>query len=171
MNLNPSADDVAVAVIAACGATGESPLGIATEKTMRTRHYAMHALAYLYPKYPKRKLAKLLGCQGHPDRFWNNSRANVANPLDPRARTVSWWSSETYWRVIRAVQAASTARAVAPYRPPAGTIEKVLADDGTPPIRELGKLEAGGYRPPEGTLEKVLAEAAANTAKAQARDA
>lgn len=71
MNQFPTADDVAVAIVAACRQTGEDPVscaeGIYTVR--RARHYAMHALARVFPEAMRRSLARCVGVPGNPSKF------------------------------------------------------------------------------------------------------
>lgn len=113
---HPDADDVAIAIVAACIETSENPLLIAESRPLRARHYAMHALAHIFPTYDRVKLAALVGSPIKPQHFWRNSCNQVANPTGHSSYAVAWWSGDAYDRVIRAIEADRTRRAIAPLR-------------------------------------------------------
>jgi hypothetical protein len=176
--VNPNSDDIAVAIVAACRETGGDPFACMSgakcddpstfEKTKRTthaRHYALRALIHVFPDVNRIRLYKWVGVPGKPNVFWRNSWHSKG-----RGRAAEWWSDEVYDRVIRAIEADRTRRNVVPlpadevaapppYRPPPGTIEKVLAETSVSRPRapdRLGKLEPSGYRPPADAIAKVL---------------
>jgi hypothetical protein len=153
----PTADHIAVAIVAACQQTDEDPVKCAQRGSkIRARHYAMHALVRVFPAAPKRKIANWCGAYYEASKFYENSCTNTANPNASRLakRKTDWWNDEIFYRVVRALEAAKTASAIE-YRPPPGTIEKVLRDDAT---RNLGRLEPNGYRPPADAIAKELAD-------------
>jgi hypothetical protein len=166
--MNLSADDVAVAIISACRETGGEPLACAsrgeggtperTPATNRARHYALHALVHVFPDASKVGLCSLVGCVGQPKSFWSTSWHQVVKPRpNGRGHAASWWNEGAYARVIHAIQAALARRRGMPppdYRPPPGTVEKVLADSAPHP--KLGMLDRGGYRPPPDAIAKIL---------------
>jgi hypothetical protein len=165
--MNPSADDVAIAVIAACRETGGDPLMIDSGDNMNTnraRHFALHALVHVFPKADRFKLCAWVGAV-KPRAFWQQSWHQVAKPTqNGRAHMAVWFQDGPYDRVIRAIEADRTRRNIAPvaqpppYRPPPGTIEKVLAEASPARPQDLGKVDHSGYRPPAGTIERVLRE-------------
>ena len=186
--MNPTADDIAVAICAACRETGENPIECASGAlSNRGRHYALHALLHVFPKADKIKLCVWVGCPGKPKAFWNASWHQVIKPRSSGlGHMAMWWEDDSYDRVIRAVEANKTRRAVSPpiegrrgsvpsevpsprdpprpepgpdrapppYRPPPGTIEKVLRQDR--PASRLGTRDASGYRPPPDAIARIL---------------
>lgn len=68
MSACPTADDVAIAIVAACRETGESPVDCASRAPeLRARKYTMLALAEVFPPKTdedKRRLCRLAGCPG-----------------------------------------------------------------------------------------------------------
>jgi len=168
----PTADDVAIALIASCKETGEDPIQAAArsaDQTFRGRHYALHALVHVFPKANRFSLCRMVGCPGKPGPFWNASWNQIAKPRFPGSLThmANWWDDAVYDRVIRAIEADRTRRAVAPkypkpevepppYRPPPGTYERELGRPRAP--AKLGTLESTGYRPPANAIEEMLAE-------------
>lgn len=172
-SVKPTADDVAIAIVAACRETGDDPIDTANgglginRSTNRARHYALHALIHVFPKANRTDLCRLVGCPGKPGVFWNASWHQVVKPRSPGSllHMASWFDDTAYDRVIRAIEADMTRRAVAPppkpqpepppYRPPPGTVAKVLADE-PPRAGKLGRLEPNGYRPPAGALDAIL---------------
>lgn len=171
--MNPTADDIAIAIVAACRETGDDPIavaeGIYTQK--KARHYALHALVYVFPKTNPHRLCVYVGCTGKPGHFWSNSLTAVVRPRNGRLHAAGWWDDAAYDRVIRAIEADRTRRNVAPrasaapecvseeteppaYRPPPGTVEKALNGGAKP---KLGTLEPAGYRPPPDTIKEMLA--------------
>lgn len=120
--LGPTADDVAVAVVAACQETGDDPIsthqgGLGVGRaTNRARHYALHALVHVFPHANRLRLCEWVGCPGKPGPFWNSSLHQVVKPRYPGSATrmANWFDDAAYDRVIRAVEADRTRRAVAP---------------------------------------------------------
>lgn len=111
---NPSADDVAIAIVAACRETGDDPVCVAEGiwSHMKARHYAMHALIHVFPKASREKIAGYVG--GHrPKQFLANSYTAILGTSGKRQRA-RWWNDEAYDRVIRAIEADRTRRAVTP---------------------------------------------------------
>jgi hypothetical protein len=176
-----SADDVAIAIIAACRETGGDPVACASGaginvggakyanqiSTCRARHYALHALLHVFPGAEREKVCALVGAMGSPKSFWNNSLNQVIKPAGNRRHVALWWNDKAYDRVIRAVEAgrgndadgvplpaATAPEPPPPYRPPAGTVEKVLA--ASPRPERLGTLDRSGYRPPPDAIRKIL---------------
>jgi hypothetical protein len=119
----PLADDVAIAIVAACRevsphAWRDEAIAVASKDSAglghRGRHYAMHALRRVFPDAKPEILAALVGAPGKPHHFWRNSCSQVANPTGHSSYAVSWWNREVYERVVRAIEADRTRRAVAP---------------------------------------------------------
>jgi hypothetical protein len=105
---SPTADDVAVAIIAACRETKEDPIEVATRApARRARHYAAHALANQFPDVLRERIADMVGCPGKGIYFWRNSCGQVANPNGLGRYTVKWWDAAVYRRVIEAIKAAA----------------------------------------------------------------
>jgi hypothetical protein len=110
--VNPTADDVARAIVAAAHETGEDPIECAERKMgMRCRHYAMHALAHVFPDMKRQSLGSVVGCPGKGARFWSNSMMHVVAPapgLRPgqgyRPHVAKWWDDEAFGRVIAAIE-------------------------------------------------------------------
>lgn len=170
--MGPSADDVAIAIVAACRETGDNPVetlegrGAMRGDTNRARHYALHALCHVFPKVNRFSLCKLVGCPGKPGAFWNASWNQIVKPryAGSPERMAKWWDEALYDRVIRALEADRTRRAVTPpakdkpepppYRSPPGTYQRALASGPKRP--NLGTLEESGYRPPASAVEKAL---------------
>lgn len=99
-----TADMVAHAIVAAARETREHPLTAYREayQTVRSRHYALHALHHCCPEVPVNRLALMLGAGGKANRFYANSIVTVVR----RAGTASgWWDENAYTRVIAAIEA------------------------------------------------------------------
>lgn len=170
----PTADDVARAIVAACKETGDDPIrtaegGLGTSRaTNRARHYAMHALLHVFQGLGREMAARLVGCPGSPRQFWSASWHQIVKPrVGGLGHAANWFDDDAYARVIAAIEGVmrddveeELEPEPEPYRPPAGTVEKVLKDDAVDkpkPAPRLGTLEgARGYRPPPGTIEDVL---------------
>jgi hypothetical protein len=75
--------------------------------TLMARHYALHALVHVFPKTGRLKLCGWVGCPGKPASFWTVSW-NLVNGK----RRAPWFDDAAYDRVIRAIEAARTLRAV-----------------------------------------------------------
>jgi hypothetical protein len=141
----PTAAEIATAITVACRETGEDPVQVAMRvHKLRARHYALHALAYVFPKCPKSKLCDFVGCNGRPDKFWDNSRSQVVDFSTGRARVrVAWWNGEVYERVVRAIEADRTKRAVASKPLPAPPATKPEID----PYLTTGRFAGAGDPP------------------------
>ena len=159
----PTADDVAVAIVASCRETGDDPMSTASgglgigRATNRARHYALHALIHVFPVANRYRVCRWVGCPGKEAAFWNASWHQVVRPrASGMGHMANWWDEEAYDRVIRAIEAARTARAVGANSPKV----KLSADVG-------GYVSADrpGVQPEKQRLQDMLAEAAANTAK------
>jgi hypothetical protein len=123
----PSADQVAWAIVAACRETGDHPISIASGSsrgpaprvTLRARHYALHALLFVFPGLPREKAAKFVGAPGRPMMFYHGSMnqvAKVVNTMTGRRRA-NWWDEEGFERVIRAIENAGPKPAIAETTP------------------------------------------------------
>lgn len=115
----PTADQVARAIVAAARETGEDPIACASGKAthtgqglkvtdrvsraIRCRHYAMHALVRAFPGLPRETYARLVGCPGKPDKFFDNSKMNVL-PMKGSDRAAKWWNEAAYQRVVEAIR-------------------------------------------------------------------
>lgn len=156
----PSAEDVAVAIVAACRETGEDPIataeGIYTQK--RARHYALHALVRVFPKASRERLCVYVGCPGNPRQFWASSWNQIVKPqAHGHGHMAKWWDDTVYDRVIRAIEADRTRRAVAPLREEelAGLPAELIAEL-SPEAQKVQVVAPPPYRPPPGTVEAVL---------------
>lgn len=182
--MNPTADDYAIAIVAACRETGENPLQIEWRKKLRARHYAIHALIHVFQGVSPLRLCETYCIENHRQ-FWASSRQMIVEKRNP----CGWWDVAAYDRVIRAIEADRTRRAVAPPRkdelrdlpaelspasqkatakpagepapaPPstphrdAATIRRPRPSPAAP--EKLGSLDERGYRPPPGTMKAVL---------------
>lgn len=204
----PTADDVAAAIVAACRETGDDPVRTAERglgaagPANRARHYALHALLHVFPKADRINLCLCVGCPGKPKQFWNASWNQIVRLRFPGSTVhmAGWWSDEVYDRVIRAVEAARTARAVgASVTIPTTKPSADRSDDEVASLRQIKGIEprvASGVVPPaspfparprfaglggqervppgpiedKSKLRRMLEEAAANTARQQAAD-
>jgi hypothetical protein len=144
----PTADDIAIAIVAACRETDDDPistvqggLGIG-RATNRARHYALHALIHVFPKASRLRLCEWVGCMGKPAAFWNSSWHQIVKPrfAGSTGHVANWFDDEVFDRVIRAIEADRTKRAVAP---PKSKFIKLGAD--TPSLYEL--KQKGGIIP------------------------
>jgi hypothetical protein len=175
--MNPTADDIAIAIVAACRETGEDPVEVAAGNWAhkKARHYAMHALVHVFRATSPHRLAAYVGAD-HPKQFWANSHATIVRAKNGRKHAALWWDDVAYDRVIRAIEADRTRRAVAPKEiaPPANN-SSYLADEnggqeittndpvpeapprpGEPTVEVSAYVEPPPYRPPPSTLEKAL---------------
>ncbi len=160
----PTADDIAIAIVAACRETGEDPVACVSKSyNIRARHYALWALvSFFHPETQDEKdqLARLVGAPGKPHQFWGNS-AQVYRP-GCRLRGRAWWDAAQFSRVVNTLRDALDARDAPvneppPYRPPPDAYAKELADEEKP-APPLGRMERDGYRPPADTIRKILEE-------------
>lgn len=105
----PTADDVARAIIAAARETQESPIdcvGGGRYRAMHCRHYAMHALVQCFPGHPRALYARIVGCPGKPEKFFDNSKVLVLGKVKGTSnrRLAVWWSEQAFDRVIEAIE-------------------------------------------------------------------
>lgn len=179
--MNPAADHVAAAIVAACRETGDDPVAVAEQITgCRARHYAVHALAKVFPQANRTKLSEWVGCPGKGQHFWHNSCNQIANPtsLTGPKRMVKWWSADVFRKVVAAIEAVEKA----PSHPPE---PKRTADAGIVKIakvaesREAAPVPRGPERAPDPVsrpapggiahgkraLYEMLGQAVKNTAK------
>lgn len=192
-----TADHIARAIVAACRETGENPLDtIESGRAMvRARHYAMHALAHCFPLADRRGLARMVGCTGSPGTVWSMSLRVIRGA---NGKSAHWWDEHAYCRVVLAIieeSKKSTAKVVEKIDTPPlklGPLPPARKKEEVQPAR----LEPTGFRPASDTYERelggghrrdyleegldrrarekiecrdILAEAAANTAKLQAK--
>lgn len=170
----PSADHIAAAIVAACRETGDSPFDVVNgvmrrgpgEKSVRGRHYAMHALREVFPDLGKSKAAWFVGApRQNLSGFYNNSFNCIAKVVDRRTgrRVANWWKEEGYQRVILAIRAVGPGvryREIDPEpneRAPRREPVKLSGAIGAapPPPRPSGKI----------ALEEMLKQAVQNTAR------
>lgn len=171
-----SANQVAVALTAACRETGEDPIACATSSlgtSYRARHYAMWALIHVFKGEKPGYVGALVGAASPGDykrgsQFYNNSRNNALPNRRPGGG--GWWVADAYTRVIEAIEKTLPA----PTPKPAPIIQNSIPATPAPykhgelppvansvPSKEpqaIGTLEPGGFRPAPGTYEKALAE-------------
>lgn len=132
MSAMPTADDVARAIVAAARETGENPIDCAMKvrssrvsgrKGMYCRHYAMHALAELFPSIDKGVLASFVGPPIQAKAFWYSSLEYIYRPmvLNRSRRRARWWDESAFERIIAVVRAGMDlprAPAPTPLKPP-----------------------------------------------------
>lgn len=149
----PSADHIAIAIVTACRLNGENPLAIVEQRPQRSRarHYALYALACVFPEASKAKLAFLVGCQGNPVYYARNS---MAGHYDGKQKH-TFWNRSIEARVIEAVEACTSKPAPAVEAPPAPKAEPQFTVPMSRPFVSERQMKA--YR--------MLQEAVANTAK------
>lgn len=110
----------------------------------RARVYAALSLAQLFA-CEKNTIAKLVGVNAPSRDVFVSSAERGAH-----RGTLKWFDPKVLVAVVAAIDVPP------PYRPPPGTIEKVLADEAKPAA--LGTTGPDGYRPPDGTVRRVLAD-------------
>ena len=129
--LTPTADQIATAIVVACMETGEDPIQVAAPEckpASHARHYALQALAQIFPLEDRLFLATVCGCAGKPKYYWSGSVTHTGRIVGgPRAgkRRARWWSEESFDRVVAAIEA------VAPLDIPEFIARKnsIVADD------------------------------------------
>lgn len=194
----PTADHVALAVIAACRETGEDPLSIATEPTLRARHYAMHALLSSFDDLTRSAAARMVGAPGNPAVFWTASWNQVVKTrASGDGHMARWFDDDAFGRVIDAIPVPPKKKPEPPrqnpppytpsrmptpykpgplpttsYRPPVDTLRKALEDESRP-VFDRGKAPVRKVEPKTRTSSKQqmlddLAKAVANTAALKA---
>lgn len=84
----PNADQIAVAVVAACRLVGGDPLAIADKNPLRARHVACQALRDAYSGPSWAWLQRALAYTGHPA------------PTIKAAKEASWWRDEYVDEVV-----------------------------------------------------------------------
>lgn len=93
----PSADAVAVAIIAACYYTGDDPLQYGDgSRGLRSAFYAYAALARLYPECPNPALGRCLGRDSY-------SACQLKHETN-QARKAKWWSEKDLCEVVLALE-------------------------------------------------------------------
>jgi hypothetical protein len=156
--MTPTADQVALAIIEASRVTGANPaevargeLGKPNENHLKISRARVYALVTLVELGCPRKLAgRLVGIkhEGSQDAYYGTVNARL------QKGELRWFDraivEEIKAKLQRNVEVSAYV-APPPYRPPPGTVQKMLA--GEPP---KGQLEATGYRPPNGTIRKVI---------------
>ncbi len=172
----PSANHIAVAIVAACAETGEGPLVVAEERVQksRARHYAFQALRAAFPEAAHESLAYRCGCSGIAKYYATNSndrmRRFVGGPHKGKRRH-GFWDEDRFQRIIhavRAVEAPATGGLVEEppaveheaERPAPAPVAMVPAEPLARPF--ISERQAAAYR--------MLADAVANTAKLQRND-
>lgn len=187
-----TADHVARAVVAAARETGADPVAVASgenpsAKTQdysvsRARAYAATALATIFTSVPNMRIARLCGVsKAYAQVYFNTLRTNR------RGNATTWWRDDVLSRVIDAVGVKPSAdvknwNAAVSKKPAAQEVEKIDAPRGTIKSRmdryadrERPANLAGGEIQLQGRIREqrecrdLLAEAAANTAKLQAK--
>lgn len=187
--MNPTADHIARAVVTACALTGDDPIAVVGDRVTgaRARHYAVHALAKVFPEANRTKLSEWVGCPGKGQYFWGNSTGQVAHPTSPGGpkRMVKWWSYDVFLAVVSAVENVGQTKSAEP-------MPKLKIDAGVTKIaKAVAKLESklehqtivtrppeqprapgptyrpspGGINPGKRALYEMLGEAVKNTAK------
>lgn len=197
----PTADEIAVAVVEACRETAEDPIACAQgEMMIRGRHYALHALARVYPEAHALKLVRLVGVKGDAMEFWRNSKRVAGRNGNQKA--ARWWSPAVLTRVVDAVFKVAEKRTVkpeaverpieepapklpspAPRRPDAGVTRIAKAVEARKPLPPAPRVERPAdppprvFRPSPGgigagkrDLYQMLGDAVRNTAKLQKDD-
>lgn len=178
----PTADHIAMAVVAACRETGEDPFAVMQRVTqLHARHYALHALREVC-NIEGARAADLVGCPAKPGYFYSNSRAQVFYWNNIKGcRTAKWWREDAFDRVVAAIRGVGAPVVTRPtletpsarvdiedgkevFRGSAESPVKLTADprriiEPTRPVATPGKIAA----------RNMLAEAAAATARIQAR--
>lgn len=176
----PTADEVAVAIVAACRVTREDPLKvIGREPMMRARHYALHSLSKVFT-IDGYTLARLVGCPADPKRFWDNSRQQKFKPIIGGARKgkrqAQWWNEEDFEGVIAAIRAVEHQPIDLPAIELRSRAEPVVIVPREKPApvarhRPTNSWGHGGPRPAatpgKRTLVQMMEEAAAETLRIQ----
>lgn len=185
-----TADDIAIAIVAACRQTGEDPILAVQGHTLhkKARHYAFHALIHVFPRYNQEVVARCLGSGKTAKQF---IAASFVSVLGRGGRTkAGWWDDEAFDRVIRAIEAGKTKRAIAPASPavpaprsaarsapcdpppgmPPRAVPKPAPADRAPRFARLGsREEVPASTENKSKLNQMLADALAETARQQAR--
>jgi hypothetical protein len=166
--MTPTADQVALAIVEASKVTGADPITVACgdEQTsargwgkvapreiVRARYYALVALVETLD-CARPLCAKLIGIK-HPA-----TQAAIYGTIESRLRhgEMRWFDRAVVEAIKAKLGAERTVEVSAfvappPYRPPPGTVEKMLAK---PKPHPLGTRGPDGYRPPEGTIARVV---------------
>lgn len=179
----PTADHVAMAVVAACRETGEDPFAVMQRVTqLRARHYALHALREVCDIEGARA-ADLVGCPAKPHYFFANSRSQVFywNSIKGH-RAAKWWREDAFERIVSAIRAvpapALESAPEAPARSPRVDIEdgkEVFRGSADKPVKltaDIGSIiepTRPSATPGKIAARNMLAEAMAETARQQAR--
>lgn len=181
-----TADDIAIAIVAACRQTGEDPILAVQGHTLhkKARHYAFHALIHVFPRYNQEVVARCLGSGKSAKQF---IAASFVSVLGRGGRSkAGWWDDDVFDRVIRAIEAGKTAAAVRapaprpqaprsaacdppPGMPPRAVPKPVPADDAPRFARLGGREEVPASTENKSKLNQMLADALAETARQQAK--
>jgi hypothetical protein len=159
---NPTADDIARAIVAACRETGGDPIAVASAAQsyggdnlpmVHARAYALMALIEAFPRYPEMRLAKLVGA-GSPTVYASKLKRNVANGI------LRWWDTDVLWRVRNAMGRPAPSDALitrlpaknarAPSCEPGGAIQNKSSRGGVDG-HTTGALMRGAYLEPDTT--------------------
>jgi hypothetical protein len=191
-----TADQIAATVVAACRETGEDPFkcvaglngglpGLAGN-TCRARHYALQALRDVTVTDPL-MLARLVGSPCDPAVFLRVSTFQVAKRLHGLGRRKAlWWDEEEFDRVVLALRAASPAPGAkvrstgfpkqvnripeaAAHGPARTNLDKFVDRDAPRDDQAGGDDQLARRAVERRACRDLLAEAAANTAKLQAK--
>lgn len=99
----PTADQIAMAIVAACKETTDDPIATAsrywrgaTGGANRARHYALHALIAVFPEANQESLCRAVGCCGKAKMFLNSSFGQVLDKA-------KWWDNAALDRVTAAI--------------------------------------------------------------------
>lgn len=134
--MNPTADHIAAAIVAACRLTDEAPERVARgAQSRRARWYAAYAIQAVFPDASRPKIGRWCGA-GTP-----NFLVNCDKQL--QADEVLWWDEAAFMAVIRAVEAVRIpplkAYPIHRKRKPLGAVVNGLMGDPAPHRSALGK--------------------------------
>jgi hypothetical protein len=106
MDVPPSADQVAAAIIAACRETGADPESVASGAKgagsrfpiSRARAYAALAIRAVFPENGSVALGRMVG---------SNAPSSYVTQIDNQLRNglLKWWDDKTFMRVVEALEA------------------------------------------------------------------
>jgi hypothetical protein len=89
----PTADQIARAIVTACGLTGDKPIATCMRQPSRARNVALQALIELFPDANRRVLGRCLGY----------AKPATATTTLGMARKSTWWRDEWVDEVVGAV--------------------------------------------------------------------
>lgn len=134
--MNPTADHIAAAIVAACRLTDEGPFLVARGAySPRARWYAAYAVQAVFPDASRPKIGRWCGA----------GTANFLAICDKQlqAKTILWWDEAAFMAVIRAVEAVRVpplkAYAISRRCRPLGAVVNGLMGDPAPHRSALGK--------------------------------